>query len=308
MEPTNIIWQNGRYIPWAQAMTHVLSHGLHYGTGVFEGIRFYHTAQGPAIFKLREHVARLFYSASAIGMTLPFSIEQIEQAIIETVNRNQVEAGYIRPIAYFGYGSMKVTPSKDMPVDVVIACWPWGSYLTAEAVDIKVSEFIRIHPKSTVADAKICGHYVNSLLAGQAIQGTHYHEALLLDMEGYVAEGSAENIFIVKDGVIYTTPLGTILDGITRQTVIEIAQQFGHTVKECRFLPQDIQQADEAFFCGTAVEVTPIRSLDDCVIANGKPGQVTLSIQAAYQDIVHARHVDYYRALTFVNGVKEEQS
>lgn len=308
MEPTNIIWQNGHYIPWQQATTHVLSHGLHYGTGVFEGIRFYDTAQGPAIFKLREHVARLFYSANAIGMTLPFSIEQIEQAVIETVNRNQIPKGYIRPIAYFGYGSMKVTPDQNMPVEVVIACWPWGDYLTADAVDIKVSEFIRIHPKSTIADAKICGHYINSLLAGQAIQGTHYHEALLLDMDGYVAEGSAENIFIVKNKILYTTPLGTILDGITRQTVIEIAQQLGYAIQEQRFLPQDIQQADEAFFCGTAVEITPIRSLDDHLIGSGKPGEITRSIQAIYQDIIHARDVNYYSALTFVNEAKEVQS
>ncbi len=194
---------------------------------------------------------------------------------------------------------MQVTPPENLPVEVVIACWPWGDYLPAKAVDVKVSDWIRIHPQSSVTDAKICGHYVNSLLAGRALAGTGYHEALLLDAEGYVAEGSAENIFMIQNGIMYTTPLGTILPGITRQTVLEIAQYYGYDVVEKRFKVEDIHAADEAFFCGTAVEITPIRSVDDQLIANGHIGPITHRIQQIYQDIIHARLPEWASALTF---------
>ena len=287
MQPTDHIWQNGTFVPWQQANTHVLSHGLHYGSGVFEGIRCYDTKNGTKIFKLPEHVARLFYSARALGMAIPYSEAEMCQAIEDTVAKNTLKAGYIRPLVYYGYGGLGVTPRKDLPVEVMIACWPWGQYLDAPAVDIKISDFIRIHPQSSVTDAKICGHYVNSLMAGLAIRDTHYHEALLLDSDGYVAEGSAENIFIVKDGILTTTPLGTILNGITRATVMEMAATMGMTVHQERFLPQAVWDADEAFFCGTAVEIVPIRSLDDRLIGNGEPGLISQQFQHAYHALVH---------------------
>ncbi len=303
MQPTAHIWQNGQFVPWQEANTHVLSHGLHYGSGVFEGIRCYETPQGSAIFKLAAHVARLVYSANALGMQLPYSEAELCQAITDTVAKNRLQAGYIRPLAYYGYGALGVMPSKELPIEVVIACWPWADYLEAPAVDIKISDFIRIHPQSSVADAKICGHYVNSLLARTALRDTHYHEALLLDHDGFVAEGSAENIFIVREGHLITTPLGTILPGITRATVMEMAANRGYAVSEERFTPAAVLAADEAFFCGTAVEIVPIRSLDDQLIGNGEPGLISQQLQQAYQAIVHDKDADFMDALTRVNFV-----
>jgi branched-chain amino acid aminotransferase len=305
MQTTQFIWQNGQFIPWAQANVHVLTHGLHYGSGVFEGIRFYETANGPAILKLPEHVGRLFYSARQLSMTIPYSEAEICDAIVETVRRNDIKEGYIRPLVYYGYGSLKVVPEQNLPVDICIACWPWGAYLAHDAVDVKTSSFIRIHPRSTIADAKISGHYVNSILAGLELRNTHYHEALLLDADGYVAEGSAENIFIVKDGVLFTPPVGTILEGITRNMVIDLAQRHDIPVEQRRFTPQDIIQADEAFFSGTAVEITPIRSLDDQVIGDGHIGDISRKIQNAYQQIVRGQVPEFQNDLTWVSPVDE---
>jgi len=300
MDPTKYIWQNNQLIPWDQANIHVLSHTLHYGSGVFEGIRIYKTARGTAIFKLQDHIQRLFYSANILGMKIPFSEPDIIQACIDLVENNHLAQGYIRPLVYYGYGPIKILPADSLPVEVVIACWPWGDYLAAKEIDVKISDFIRIHPKSTVTDAKICGHYVNSILAGLAIKDSKYHETLLLDSDGYVAEASAANIFIVKDNKLITPPIGTILDGITRKTVIEIAEQCGIPVTETRFTPEAIINADEAFFCGTAVEITTIRSLDDQLIANGKSGPITQQIQSIYQKIVHGEHKDFHHALTWI--------
>ena len=306
MTKTQYIWKNGKLISWEKAQTHVLTHGLHYGSAVFEGIRCYKTNNGTAVFKLREHIERFFYSAKQLGMQIRYSIDDICQAVIETLYKNGCEEGYIRPLAYYGYGCMKVTPSSDLPVDIIIACWPWGDYLPVESVDVATSSFIRIHPQSTVADAKISGHYVNSILAGLAIQNTHYHEALLLDAEGYVAEGSAENIFIVKDGKIITTPQGTILVGITRNTVMQIAEEIGIPIEEKRFKTDDIYMAEEAFFCGTAVEVTAIRSLDDQVIAQGNIGKITEEIKSRYHQIIRGKIPTYHNALTW-RPVKKER-
>lgn len=305
MQSTEFIWKNGHMIPWQEAKVHVLSHGLHYGSGVFEGIRFYDTTFGPAIFKLREHVKRLFYSAEQLAMVIPYSEDEICQAIIDTVKMNKIKEGYIRPLIFYGYGSMKVVPEDILPVEVIIACWPWGNYLPAKAVDIKISEYIRIHPKSTVADAKICGHYVNSILAGLAIKNTHYHEVLLLDSEGYVAEASAANIFIVKNRTLITPPTGTILEGITRNMVIEIARYCGIPVKQSRMTPDEIMSADEAFFSGTAVEITAIRSLDDQIIASGEVGPITEKIQIIYKKIVCGDFHDFKNALTWVASTTE---
>lgn len=300
MQSSQFIWQNGELVPWDKAQTHVLAHGLHYGSGVFEGIRFYETDSGSAIFKLAEHVERLFYSARQLAMEIPYTQDEINQAIVETVRVNKVGQGYIRPLVYYGYGTMRVVPTEDLLVEVVIACWPWGSYLGQESVDIKSSEFIRIHPRSTVPDAKICGHYVNSIMAGLAIRNTAYHEALLFDAENYVAEGSAENIFIVKNGELLTPQIGTILRGITRDTVIEIAGDQGIKIRQTKLTREDILEADEALFCGTGVEITPIRSLDDKLIAGGKIGPITKSIQKIYHDMVSGRLQSYKKHLTMI--------
>jgi branched-chain amino acid aminotransferase len=282
MNTTSYIWKNGDFIEWENAQTHVLTHGLHYGSAVFEGIRCYKTDSGPAVFKLKEHIDRFFYSAKQLGMVIPYAHAEICQAVIEMLHKNNITEAYIRPLAYYGYGNMKVVPSEDSVVDVVIACWPWGDYLSAQAVDVKTSPYIRIHPKSTVADAKISGHYVNSILAGLLIRNTHYHEVLLLDSDDYVTEGGAENIFIVKDGKITTTPAGTILMGITRDVVIELAKSLNIPIEERRFTTAEIYDADEVFFSGTAVEITPIRSLDDKIIAAGKIGPITEKIKRQY--------------------------
>lgn len=305
MQSTEFIWKDGQFIPWAEANVHVLSHGLHYGSGVFEGIRFYQTEKGPAIFKLHEHVARLFYSAACIGMQLSFSESDIAQAIGETVAKNGLEEGYIRPIAFYGYGSMKVLPTAALSVEVYIACWPWGAYLEKNLVDVKTSHIARIARTTTATDAKICGHYVNSIAAGLPLRGTPYHEALLLDIDGNVAEAGSANIFIVKNGALITPPSGGILPGITRNTVIAIAAREGIVVREENFTPETIYDADEAFFTGTAVEVTPIRSLDDRRIGTGECGPVTEKIQSLYQRVVHGTLPEFVSDLTFISAQKE---
>jgi branched-chain amino acid aminotransferase len=276
------IWKNGQMLPFHEATTHVLTHGLHYGSAVFEGVRFYKTAKGPAIFKLKEHIDRLFYSARALGMQIPFSHPVLMDACIEVVFKNELEEGYIRPLAYYGHGPLRVMPAPEIPVDVAIACWAWGAYLAAEMIDMQVSQYIRVHPKSSTVDAKIAGHYVNSLLASLAIKGTHYHDALLLDAHGYVAEGSANNIFIVKEGKLKTPPLGTILAGITRQTIIELAHEQGLDVSEEKITVEDVLAAQEVFVCGTAAEVTGVRSLNDQIIGSGEMGPVTEAMRSLY--------------------------
>lgn len=301
MQATQFIWKNGNMIAWGDAQIHVLTHGLHYGSAVFEGIRVYKTDNGPAIFKLQEHVERFFYSATQLGIKIPYTKADISEVVIETVSKNSLEEGYIRPFAFYGYGNIKVVPTPDTPIDVIIACWPWGKYLVAKSINVATSNYIRIHPRSTIADAKISGHYVNSILAGLAIRNTHYHEALLLDAEGFVTECTAANIFIVKNGKIITTPQGTILMGITRKTVIAIAKEFGWEVEERRFKPEEIYSANEAFCCGTAVEVTAIRSLDDQIIAQGEIGPITQRIHMRYHQIVHGRAPEHQETLTWVN-------
>ncbi len=295
------IWKNGQLIPWHEAQTHVLTHSLHYGSAVFEGIRFYKTEQGPAVFKLREHIERFFYSAAQLAMSIPYSSEDICQAVVTTVKENGQEEGYIRPLAYYGQGGMKIVPDPNLPVEVIVACWPWGSYLSATAVDVACSPYIRIHPKSTISNAKISGHYINSLLAGLVIRNSHYHEALLLDDAGYVTEGTSANIFIIKNNRIITPPEGGILVGITRNTVMEIAQEFGLAVEEKYFKPEEVYAADEAFFTGTAVEITAIRSLDDRIIAQGKIGKITGKIQQRYQQIIQGQIPEHHIDLTWIS-------
>lgn len=299
MQTTEFIWQNDKLVPWADAKVHVLTHTLHYGGGAFEGIRFYETAKGPAIFRLDAHVERLFYSAEALKMTVPYTKQEVANIIIDVVRANKIKQGYIRPLLFYGYNKMGVNPVGS-PVEFIVACWPWGAYLPHDMVDIKISRYIRIHPDSTIVDAKLCGHYLNGILASLELQGTHYHEALLLDAKGYVSEGVGENLFIVKGGVIYTPKLGTILAGITRETIFKLAAESNLKVIEAELKPADVYFADEAFFTGTAAEVTPIRSIDDHVLGDGKLGPITAGIKAAYQDVVFGRDPKFESYLTYV--------
>jgi branched-chain amino acid aminotransferase len=299
MEPTQWIWMNGSFIPWNDARLHVLSHGLHYGSSIFEGLRAYKTERGTAVFRLKEHMDRFHYSAQAIRMKLPYSADELSSITLELLKRNNVEACYIRPHATFGYGTMGLNPAS-AAVDVTIACWPWGAYLPIESAAIKVSQYIRIHPRSTVADAKIGGHYVNSILAVQEVQGTRYDEALFLDYEGNIAEGPGANFFIIKDREIITPPCGTILPGITRASVIEIARDKGFVVTERTLTVAEAQDADEAFFTGTAAEMTPIGSIDDKSLRVGAPGPITSELKQAYLDAAYGRSQAYTKFLTFV--------
>lgn len=285
MQTTEYIWQNGTYKKWNEATVHVLSHTLHYGGGAFEGVRVYKTKNGPAIFRLNEHIDRLLYSAKAIGMKITYSHQELCQIIVELIQKNKMSEGYVRPLFYYGQKNLGVS-SLGNPVELAIACWPWGQYLAQDYVDVKTSKYIRIHPSSTISDAKLCGHYLNSQLASLEIQGTKYHEVLLLDYEGYVAEGAGENIFIVKNETLYTPRLGNILAGITRQTVIELADYYHLTVIEKQLTLDDVFSADEAFFTGTAAEITAIHSLDDALIGSGKPGQVTQFLHEKYHQLV----------------------
>ncbi len=296
---TQKIWFNGKLVDWEKATTHVMSHALHYGSGVFEGIRFYETPRGPAIFRLKEHVERLFYSAETLAMKIPFSRKRIADAIVETVKKNKVQSGYIRPLAYFGYGKMGLNP-VGAPVEVTIACWPWGSYLGGEPIRVKTSQYIRIHPRSLVADAKVCGHYVNSILASLEIQKSGYHEALLLDYRGYVAEGPGENVFFLKRGVLHTPRLGTILNGITRATVIQLAKDLKIKVKEGDYKLKALLAADEVFFVGTAAEVQPIGSIDRQKIGNGKAGPITTQLRELYLNTVSGQEARYRKYLTYI--------
>ncbi len=301
MEATEFIWVDGKFVPWADAKIHVLTHTLHYGGGTFEGLRCYHTDHGPAIFRLKEHTARLMHSAKVIKMNVPFTAEEISAATVELVRKNKVEACYIRPIIYYGYGKMGLNP-KGAPVSVSIACWPWGAYLPYESVNVKTSSFIRIHPKTSYSDAKICGHYVNSIVAVQELDGTDYHEALLLDYEGNIAEGPGENLFIIKDSILYTPKLGSILPGITRDAVIQLATHFQIKIVQKSLKLEDAYAADEAFFTGTAAEVTPVHSIDDKLIGDGKVGPMTKKIKDAFMEIVTGKDRNFLHFLTFVNA------
>ena len=291
---------DGEFVPWEDAKVHVLTHTLHYGAGAFEGVRAYETDKGPAIFRLTEHTERLFYSTKCIGMELPFSVQELDDATVELVRKNEVQHCYIRPLAFYGYGKMGLNPAG-APTHVIIACWPWGAYLPHEMVDLKVSSYIRIHPKSTIADAKIVGHYVNSILAVRELIGTNYHEALFLDLEGNIAEGPGENFFIVNGKEVTTPPLGTILAGITRETIMKLIVDLGYSVTERSISLDEALKAEEAFFTGTAAEVTPIRSIDDKVLGKGEVGELTAQLRDLYLDIVTGKSEKYSQFLTYVN-------
>ena len=284
-----VIWMDGKNVDWRDANVHVLTHSLHYGVGVFEGIRAYETNLGTAIFRLDDHVKRLFQSAHILGMKIPFSFETIRDACVNSVKDNNLASAYIRPIAYYGSEGMGLHAS-DLSVHVSIASWFWGAYLGTEALEkgirIKTSSFTRHMVNSVMCRAKATGAYINSVLALQEAARDGYDEALLLDSEGMIAEGSGENIFIIKGGNIYTPELSSALEGITRTTIISIAKDKGYSVIEKRITRDEVYVADEAFFTGTAAEVTPIRELDGREIGVGERGPVTNDLQKAYLDSV----------------------
>jgi branched-chain amino acid aminotransferase len=298
---TKKIWMDGKFIDWDDASVHVLTHTLHYGLGVFEGIRCYETERGPAIFRLDEHIERLFNSARIFLMDIPYSKKDIKNAVIETVKVNRIKECYIRPIIYIGYGAMGLYAPQN-PINISIAVWPWGAYLGEKGlkngIRVKTSSFITNHVNSNMSRAKVCGYYVNSQLAKNEAVMCGYDEAILLDTEGYVSEGSGENIFIVRNGTLKTTPLTSILEGITRESIIEIANDEAIKVIEERFTRDELYISDEAFFTGTAAEVTPIRLVDGRSIGTGRPGKMTRRIQSIFFDIVKGKNQKYDSWLT----------
>jgi len=304
-EGVDTIWMDGEFVDFDDANVHVLTHGLHYGTGVFEGVRCYDTVDGPAIFRWEEHLERLYDSAKPYDIDIPFDPEEITEATVELIDREGLESCYIRPIAFYGYGPLGLNPSNS-PVKVAIAVWPWGAYLgekaLEEGVDVAVSSW-RKHSSSQIpTNAKTTGAYVNSVLASLEAKGNDYVEAIVLNKEGNVAEGPGENLFLVRDGEIYTPGLAeSILDGITRQTAIELAEDLGYTVHDGATISRgELYTADELFFTGTAAEVTPIRNVDDNVIGAGTKGPVTDEIQTAFFDLVEGKFEGYDDWFTYV--------
>lgn len=300
LKPTKYIWMDGKFVQWKNATVHLITHTLHYGAGAFEGVRFYDTPKGTAVFRLEDHTKRFFYSAKAIGIKMPYSQKQINEAVVMLLRKNKVKSGYIRPITWYGAGHMGVNP-MGAPINVAIACWPWGAYLAQESIKMMTSSFIRIHPKSTVSDAKINGHYANSIQAILEAKKAGYDEALFLDYKGNVAEGAAENIFMVKKGVLITPPAGSILPGITRDSIMKVAKDLGYKVIEKTIKLKDLYAADEVFLTGTAAEVTPVRQIDKKTIAKGKVGPVSKLLNAAFMDIVQGQNQKYKKWLTYVN-------
>ena len=287
------IWFDGEFVPWRDANTHVLTHTLHYGAGVFEGVRAYKTDQGTAIFRLHDHTERLFNSAKIIGMQIPFSLEEINQAQIDVINKNELSYGYMRPMCFYGSEGMGLR-ADNLQVHCVIAAWEWGSYLGEDnmknGIRVKTSSYSRHHVNVAMCKAKLNGNYVNSMLALNEALHDGYDEALLLDVDGFVAEGSGENVFIVKQGKLYTPELTSALDGITRKTIISLAEVINIPVIEKRITRDEMYTADEAFFTGTAAEVTPIRELDNRMIGEGIRGEITTQLQTMYFDSVYGRH------------------
>ena len=298
------IWMDGQMVPWDEAKVHVLVHSLHYGTGYFEGIRCYLLGDGrSAVFRLAEHIRRLFDSGQILGFPLPFSPQDIEQAILQVIKANGLKECYIRPIAFVGMGEMGLH-APDNPIHVVIAAWPWGAYLGDDGIKngirVKVSSYTRHHVNVAMTKSKISGNYVNSVLAKNEVKQAGYDEAIMLDTEGYVSEGSGENIFIVRDGRIKTTPNTSILPGITRDSVLTIARDREIAVLEERFSRDELYMADEAFLTGTAAEVTPVREVDDRKIGRGCPGVITRDLQQAFFNVIKGKDKKYSGWLTYL--------
>jgi len=298
-----LIWLDGEMVPWREAKTHVLTHTLHYGMGVFEGVRAYHTERGTAIFRLNEHTDRLFNSAHILGMTLPYDRETLNAAQRAAVRENGLDSAYIRPMCFYGSEGMGLH-ANHLRVHCIVAAWAWGAYLgeqnMRDGIRVRVSSFTRHQVNSVMCRAKANGNYMNSMMALQEAQRDGYDEALLLDVEGYVMEGSGENIFIVREGVLYTPDLTSALDGITRKTILSLADELGIRVVEKRITRDEVYIADEAFFTGTAAEVTPIREVDGRAIGQGTRGPITERLQNLYFDQVHGRRDEHPQWLIWV--------
>ncbi len=297
MKPTELIWFNGEFVKWEDATIHVLTHALHYGTGVFEGVRCYDTEMGPAIFRHTEHLQRLRKSSDLYYMDVPYSVDELRAATKELIVRNGLRSCYIRPLVFRGYGTMGLFP-LEAPVDVIIAVWEWGSYLGEEGkrngIRAKVSSWRRISPESLIPHAKASGQYLNSILAKIEVHKAGYEEAILLDDHGHVNEGSGENIFVVRDGVIHTPPqTASILDGVNRRSAIQVARDLGFEVVERDIARSELYLADEVYLTGTAAELTPVREIDDHAVGSGRPGEITRAVQAAFEDALHGRTERY---------------
>ncbi len=306
MEKAKYIWMNGNFVEWEEAKVHVLTHTLHYGNGVFEGTRAYQTDKGLAIFRLRDHTRRLLNSAKITAIKVPYSLEELEKAQIELLRKNEFDGNvYIRPLVYLGYGVMGLY-HVNAPVEVAIAAWKWGAYLGDEGLEkgirVKVSSFARNSVKSTMGKAKAVANYLNSQMAKYEAIIAGYEEALLLDEEGFVAEGSGECIFIVRDGVLITPPNDNSLESITQDTVLRLAKDKGIPIERRRVTRDEVYIADEAFFTGTAAEVTPIREVDGRIIGEGHRGPITKELQEAYFDVVYGRNPNYEHMLTYIQG------
>lgn len=297
------IWHDGELVPWREATVHVLTHTLHYGMGVFEGERVYKTDKGSAIFRLQEHTDRLFRSAHIMGMKMPFDKDTVNEATVAVVRENKLESGYIRPMAFYGAEGMGLR-ADNLKTHLIVAAWSWGTYMGEEnlrnGIKVRTSSYTRHHVNIMMCKSKTNANYVNSMMALQEALASGCDEALMLDSEGYVSEGSAENFFLVRNGVIYTPELTSALDGITRNTVIQLAEELGYTVREKRITRDEVYVADEAFFTGSAAEVTPIRQLDGRSIGNGGRGPVTERLQSLYFDVVHGRSERHAHWLTIV--------
>ncbi len=304
MEQAELIWQNGEFVPWEDAKVHVLSHGLHYGTGVFEGIRCYETERGPAVFRHHDHLDRLRKSAELFYLDLPYTTAELRSATHELIQRNELGSCYIRPLAFRGYGNLGLY-ATDAPIDVIVAAFPWGVYLGEEGarhgIRAKVSSWRRISAAGLIPHAKASGQYLNSILAKTESQKAGYEEAILLDERGFVCEGSGENIFVVRDGEIATPPhVAAILDGINRKSVIQIARDLGYTVVERDIARAELYLAEEVFLTGTAAELVPVREIDDHPL--GEPGEITRHLQAKFQDALNGRAEEYLEWLDFVEA------
>ncbi len=303
MSKGKFIWMDGKHVRWEDAKVHILTHTLHYGFGVFEGIRCYKTKKGSAIFRLKEHVTRLGDSAKIIGIEIPFTSKKITDSIIDLVKANKFKECYIRPIAYIGEGKRGLN-YLGSPISLSIAAWPWGAYLGSDGLNngirVKISSFARHHHNITMTKAKVCGAYINSIMAKTEAIRDGYDEAVMLDINGNVAEGSGENIFIVKNGIIKTPPLVSILEGITRDSIMELAKDKNIDVREENFSRDMLYNADEAFFTGTAAEVTPIREVDNRPLGNGKPGPVTKMLQKTFFNTVMDKNKKHLNWLTYI--------
>jgi branched-chain amino acid aminotransferase len=299
-----VIWLDGELVPWREAKVHVLTHTLHYGTGVFEGVRAYHADQGTAIFRLEDHTDRLFRSAHILGMDIPFDKDTLNEVQKQVIRENNLDSAYLRPMCFFGSEGIGLR-ADNLKVHVMVAGWEWGAYLGPEALEkgirIRTSSYTRHHVNITMCKAKANGNYMNSTLALQEALRDGYDEALLLDVDGFVAEGSGENIFIIRNGIIYTPDLTSALEGITRETIVKLAEEFGYEVREKRITRDEVYVADEAFFTGTAAEVTPIRELDGRAIGTGSRGPITEKLQSKYFDLVHGRVAEH---MGWLNPVK----